>query len=63
VRLEREALYTDNGAIRVLWRKTLNEKDIFGETIGHVVMPYQNSFQVKDSLSFEIISNIIIKGA
>jgi CMP-N-acetylneuraminic acid synthetase len=63
VRLEREALYTDNGAIRVLWRKTLNEKDMFGETIGHVVMPYQNSFQVKDSLSFEIISNIIIKGA
>ena len=62
VRLEREALYTDNGAIRVLWRETLSEKDMFGETIGHVLMPYQNSFQVKDSLSFKIISNIIITG-
>ena len=60
VRLEREALYTDNGAIRALWRKTLSENNMFGETIGHIVMSYQNSFQIKDSLSFNIIENIMI---
>lgn len=55
VRLEREALYTDNGAVRAFWRDTLSEKDIFGRKIGHMVMQYEDSFQIKDHFSLKTI--------
>jgi len=61
VRLEREALYTDNGAIRAFWRKTLKKDDMFGDVIGHIVMPQEDSYQIKDEFTTDIINNIILK--
>ena len=59
VRLEREALYVDNGAIRVLWRDVLTETDLFGRKVGHIVMPLGESFQIKSPFDVWMIEQII----
>jgi glycosyltransferase involved in cell wall biosynthesis len=47
LRLEREALYVDNGAINAMWREVIRETDHLGRRIGHVVMPRDESFMIK----------------
>ncbi|MBF0186803.1 MAG: glycosyltransferase family 2 protein [Magnetococcales bacterium] len=43
LRLEREALYVDNGAIRVVWRDMIGKSDWFRYQFGHIVMPLERS--------------------
>jgi CMP-N-acetylneuraminic acid synthetase len=58
LRLEREALYVNNGAIYALWRDVVSENDLFGRKIGHVVMPLEESYQIKSSVDFQIVEQI-----
>lgn len=47
IRREREALYVNNGAVRVLWRDVLKGPDLSGCTLGHIVMLREESVQIK----------------
>ena len=62
LRLEREALYVDNGAIRALWRDVLSASDLYGRRVGHVVMPWRESFQIKTAFDAWLIEEIITRG-
>lgn len=43
IQLEREALYVDNHAIKVIWREVLQQNNLFGQKFGHIVMPWERS--------------------
>jgi glycosyltransferase involved in cell wall biosynthesis len=60
VRLEREALYVDNGAIRTLWRDIVEKNDLFGNTLGHIVMPIERSDQISSEYKNRIIEQILL---
>jgi CMP-N-acetylneuraminic acid synthetase len=62
LRLEREALYVDNGAIKTLWRDVLSPSDLYGRRVGHVVMPWRESFQIKSPFDAWLIGEIITRG-
>jgi len=59
LRLERESLYVDNGAIRVLWRDVVTETDLYGRKVGHIVMPLKESFQIKTPFDAWMVEQII----
>ena len=49
IRVEREALFTSIGAIRVVWRDSLEEGANVSGKVGHIVMPWWDSFEIKNS--------------
>lgn len=49
VRVEREALFAGNGAVRALWRDLLDEPEAFRPKVGHIVMPPQNGLHIKSA--------------
>jgi CMP-N-acetylneuraminic acid synthetase len=59
LRLEREALYVNNGAIYALWRDVVAEEDLFGRKIGHVVMPLEESYQIKSAFDLWMIEQVM----
>jgi len=61
IRVEREALFVGNGAVRVLWRDILTETDIAGSKVGHTVMPYWDSLQIKMPQDAWLIEQILMR--
>lgn len=59
LRFEREALYVHNGAVKALWRETLTREDLLGGRIGHIVMPHEDSFEIKSLEDLEIVDAIL----
>jgi len=59
LRLEREALYVDNGAIKALWRDVLSGPNLFGQKFGHIVMPQERSILYSDSFTKRIIESCL----
>lgn len=59
LRLEREGLYVYNGAITALWRDILTLSDYHGQKISHIVMPQQESFQIKSSFDLWMMNKIL----
>ena len=61
LRFEREVLFTDNNAIKVLWRDILEESNsnYLGEKISHITMPRKDSFQLRSKFDLWIIENIL----
>ena len=57
IRLEREALYVDNHAVKTLWRDTLENNSLIGNKIGHIVMPYERSINFANNFYKNIIKN------
>lgn len=57
--LEREALYVDTGAMKVIWRDVLSGPSLFGTAFGHVIVPWERSFIVRDSFSLKLIEELI----
>ena len=47
LRLEREAVYTGNGAVHVLWRDALRTAGLFDGRIGHIVMSSEDGLMAK----------------
>lgn len=46
LRLEREALYEENGAVYVSWRRAITERSFLGKSIGHIVMTRESSVRL-----------------
>ncbi len=61
IRIEREALYVDNGAIKACWRDVLTAKDLLGRKVGHVVMPGHESYQIKTPYDAWLIEQILLQ--
>ena len=59
VRLEREALYVDNGAINAMWRDVVTPTSFFGRNIGHVLMPMAESFQIRSPFTAWLVERIL----
>jgi glycosyltransferase involved in cell wall biosynthesis/CMP-N-acetylneuraminic acid synthetase len=57
--LEREALYVDNGAMRVLWRDVLSGPSLFGRTFGHVIVPWERSFVARNPFTLDLIEHLL----
>jgi hypothetical protein len=47
IALERQALFTGNGALHVSWRDALREGELYEGRVGHVVMSRIDSIQTK----------------
>ena len=61
LRLEREAIYVADGAINVVWRDVVTEADRYGRQIGHVVVPWDESFHIRNAFDAWMIENIVIR--
>jgi CMP-N-acetylneuraminic acid synthetase/glycosyltransferase involved in cell wall biosynthesis len=61
VRLEREALYVDNGAVKAAWRESITPASFLGERVGHLVMPAEISFQIKSEFDFSLIESLMLR--
>lgn len=59
LRLEREALYVDNGALKVIWRDMVGGSDLYGRTFGHVVMPMERSHRVTGAFETWLVEQIL----
>lgn len=61
IRLEREALFVNNGAVRVLWRDLLRAQEVCGRKAGHMVMSREDSFQIKTPFDAWLIEQILLQ--
>lgn len=61
LQLEREALYVDNSAIHALWRDVVTEQDLYGRTVGHIVMSWEDSLQARSAVEAEMVAALIRK--
>jgi CMP-N-acetylneuraminic acid synthetase len=61
LQLEREALYVDNAAIHALWRDVSTEHDLYGRTVGHVVMSWEESLQSRTALESWLVEQLILR--
>jgi len=59
VRMEREALFMFTGAITVVWRDLITEKDIFGKKIGHVVTPRNESLPIRYLFDMWMVKQVL----
>lgn len=59
IRLEREALFVDNGAVKVMWRDIISDEDISGRKVGHVVMSLWDSWQIKSADDLWLIGQLL----
>lgn len=59
LRVEREALFVNNGSILVLWRDVLGTSDGSIRKTGHIVMPRWDSFQIKTHQDAWLIEQIL----
>jgi CMP-N-acetylneuraminic acid synthetase len=59
IRIEREGLFVENGAVRVFWRDTLTETDMFGKKVGHIVMSRRESYNIKHPQDVWLIEQIV----
>jgi CMP-N-acetylneuraminic acid synthetase len=61
LQLEREALYVDNAAIHALWRDVSTDHDLYGRTVGHVVMSWEDSLQSRSALESWLVEQLMLK--
>ncbi|RMD57559.1 MAG: hypothetical protein D6828_03550, partial [Nitrospirae bacterium] len=61
IRLERESLYVDNGAIKVFWRDVIKEDELYGRNIGHIVMAFDDSLQIKKPFDLWMAEQILLR--
>ena len=59
LRLEREALFVDNGAVRAIWREVITDDWMLGSKIGHAVMRYEDSLQIKTAFDHWLAERIL----
>lgn len=61
LRLEREALYVDNGSIKVLWRDVISGGSLFGRSFGHIVMPFERSMVIDSSVRLWMMEQLALR--
>ncbi len=52
ISLERDALYRDRGSIYLSRTSTITQKQILGESIGHIVMLPEESIRIRNNFDF-----------
>lgn len=57
--VEREALFVDNWAVRVFWRDTLAQGDLFGKKVGHIVMTLAESFKIHSEFDAWLLEQVL----
>ena len=60
IRLEREALYVWNGAIRVVRCETIGRDGFRDCKTGHIVMRYEESFQIKTEFNWQLVEGLLV---
>jgi hypothetical protein len=61
LQFEREALYVDNAAIHALWRDVSTEHDLYGRSVGHVVMSWEDSRQSRSPLELWLVEQLMLR--
>ena len=59
IRVEREGLYVDTGAIRAFWRDTLTESGMLGQRVGHVVTSRWESLGIKSEEDAWLVERVL----
>lgn len=59
LRVEKEALYEENGAIHVFRRNVINEQNLMGKRIGHILMTEGESIHIKSEDDFWLAEQIV----
>ena len=60
IRVEREALYVNNGSIQTTWRDALSGVPSAERKVGHIVMPKWDSLQIKSAEDAWLIEQILL---
>ena len=55
LRFERESLFVDNGAVHAFWRDAVGWDDLYQGRIGHIVMPRDQSHQIKSAFDKALV--------
>jgi glycosyltransferase involved in cell wall biosynthesis len=63
LRLEREALFLDNGALKVSWRDVIGENDMLGRKISHIVMSEHDSIVASSEDNVLLIDRRLARNA
>lgn len=63
LRLEKEALYEENGAIYVSWTNVITMENFLGERIGHIVMTPEESVHIDSEFDFWLAEQILKKSS
>jgi len=63
LRLEREALWVENGAVYLSRRQNLRDDDYLGQRIGHIVMLRSESFQIDSEEDFFLVERMLLDRA
>lgn len=59
LRLEREALYEENGAIYVSWAQSITEESFLGKSIGHIIMTRESSVRLEGSYELWLAEQLV----
>jgi hypothetical protein len=46
-------------AIHALWRNVVTPDDLYGRTVGHIVMSYEDSIQTRSLLELQLVDLIL----
>ena len=60
IRVEREALYVNNGAVQVFWQDILSASANAELSMGHIIMPQWESFQIKTPQDAWLIEQVLL---
>ena len=61
IRVEREALYASNGALHAAWADAIGGVDVLSRKVGHIVMPWWDSLQIKSQKDAWLVELILEK--
>jgi CMP-N-acetylneuraminic acid synthetase len=61
LRLERDALYEENGALYLSWCAAMTPESFFGQRIGHIVMPPEDSVQIDTAFERWMVEQMLLK--
>jgi len=59
LRLEREVLYEENGAIYVSWRRAISERSFLGSRVGHIIMTRESSVDLDQPYEFWLAEGLV----
>ena len=59
LRLEREVLYADNGAIILSWTSAITPESFIGHAVSHILMAPEESFQIDTEFEFWLVEQIL----
>ncbi|MCP4374811.1 MAG: hypothetical protein GY794_01320, partial [bacterium] len=59
LRIERKAIYKDNGAVYLTKTETIESLSLLGKTVGHITMLPEESIKINSSFDFWLVQRIM----